>query len=202
MLKKAMMLAFAAAALAAFVIPATASAVWTKDHVVLQTSDTIQVTGQVSFHGELGTIECQTDATAQLLAGQTTASVKQFEVDLTSGGTVTDKCSVAGGLAGLGCTDVASMTTEGLPWTAHAVSTTTVSITTGTIQTHLHGGTFCPKTIQMTPGTLHLTTNTDFTWSTGGITGQLQGHTSFGANNPVAYTSHVLITPSGRYGVL
>jgi hypothetical protein len=201
MFKKAMMLAVAAAALVAFAIPATASANWQDHSATLQQNANIQVTGQARFQGEsIGAIECQTDASATLIAGQTTASVTAFGVDLTeAGSTVTSKCFVNSTLEAFGCSDVAQVTVEGLPWTAHATNTQTIAVTTGTIQNHLHGGIFCPKTVQLTPGTVNINTSTAGTWTTGQLSGQLLGHGSVQQN--VAISGHGLVTPSGTYGV-
>lgn len=199
MFKKAMMLAVAAAALVAFAIPATASANWQHNHAELGQNANIEVTGQSKFQGEVGNVECQTVAAVQLLAPGTTANVNSFVVDVTGSETVTDNCQVGGGLASLGCTDVASVTTEGTPWTAHAISSTTVSVTTGTIQNHLHGGIFCPKTQQLTPGTVHITTTTDGTWTQGQLSGELQVHSS-GVTQQVTVTGTGAVSPSGTYG--
>jgi hypothetical protein len=201
MFKKVMMLAVAAAALAAFVIPATASAEWTHNHQSLVGNANIEVTGQAKFQGEVGFVECQTKAIAQLTGGTTTADVQAFEVDVQGTETVTDNCSVGGGLLSLQCTDVSSVTTAGIPWTAHATSTKTVAVTTGTIQNHLHGGFFCPKTIQLTPGTVHITASTENTWTTGELSGELQADPSIGGPQQVIITGHGTITPSGTYGV-
>lgn len=210
MLKKAMMLAVAAAALTALVIPAAASAQWqhhtqdanTQVHAI-QVDKTIQVTGQSRFQGEIGAVECQTDAHAELLAGQTTVTVTQFGVDLTeAGSTVTSKCFVDATLEGFGCTDVSSVTVEigsGNHWIGHATTPTTIDVTTKTIQNHLHGGIFCPKTIQLTPGTVGITLSSH-TLETGQLHGQLQAHSAVGAQN-VTVGGHGVVTPSGTYGI-
>lgn len=201
MFKKAIMLAVAAAAIAAMAIPASASAAWTHHNTHLAQNAQIQVTGQAHFEGEeIGGVACQTDAQATLLAGQTTATVTNFGVDLTeAGSTVTSKCSVNAELAFFGCTDVGQVTVDGLPWTAHATNTQQIAVTTGTIQNHLHGGIFCPKTIQLTPGTVNINTSTAGTWTTGELEGQLLGHGAVQQN--VNITGHGTVTPSGTYGV-
>lgn len=202
MFRKVMMLALAAGALAALMAPAGASATWTKDHQALQENAQIELTGQAAIHGEVGSIECQVRSLMQLTAGTTTAVVTESGVDLKeAGSTVTSKCSISGGLESFGCTDVASSTAAGLPWTAHAVSTQTISTTTGTVQNHLHGGIFCPKTVQATPGTVlsHLTTQN--TWTTGTSSGTLQIHLSNGGSQEVQVTGHGSVGGGGKYGV-
>lgn len=201
MFKKAMMLAVAAAALVAFAIPATASAKWQEHGSDISQDVPLQVTGTSEFHGEIGGLTCQTDATATLLAGTTTASVTSFGVDLTeAGSTVTSKCSVDSTLASFGCTDVGQVTVAGLPWTGHATSTQRITVTTGTIQNHLHGGIFCPKTIQLTPGEVDVVTSTTSTWTQGDLEGELEAHSAVGAQD-VVITGDGVVTPSGKYGV-
>jgi hypothetical protein len=199
-MKRITMLAMTAA-LAALMVPATAAAQWQDNHQTLAQNAVIQYTGQYRYQGEAGIVECQMTAAVQLTAGTTTAHVQSFAVDLEGGGTVTDHCSIGGGYGTLGCTDVSAVTGAGFPWTAHATSTQTIAITTGTIQTHMHGGFFCPKTMQFTPGTLHLTMSTQNTWSTGELGGLFQVHPSIGSSQTMTITGHGAITPSATYGV-
>jgi hypothetical protein len=199
MFKNTTILAVATAALVTFAIPATASANWQHHNTPLQANANIQFTGQFRVQSEMA-FECQIDATATLIAGQTTASVTAFGVDLTeAGSTVTSRCFINSTLEAFGCTDVAQVTVEGLPWTAHATNTQTIAVTTGIIQYHLHGGIFCPKTIQLTPGTVNINTSSAATWTTGQLSGQLLAHGSVQQN--VSIAGHGLVTPSGRYGV-
>jgi hypothetical protein len=198
MIRKLMMLAFAAA-LVAFAIPATASAQWTKHTQTLQQNDNVQITGQTKFQGGIGNVECQTVADQQLLAGQTTATLQGIQVDVTGQETVTDNCVVGGGLASLGCTDVASVTSAELPWIAHGTSGQTGSLTTGTIQYHLHGGIFCVKTMQLTPGTVHMTTAQQDHWTQGQLSGELQVHSGQTKQN-VTVSGTGSITPALTYG--
>jgi hypothetical protein len=205
MIRKLMMLAFAAA-LVAFAIPATASAQWTKHTQTLGQNDQIQVTGQFKFQGGIGNLECQTNAAAQLTASTTTADVTSFVVDVTGVETVTDNCTIGGGLASLGCSDVASVTSSAsvaTPWVAHLVSTQTIDIATGTMQNHLHGGIFCPKTQQLTPGTVTLQTGQQDHWTQGQLFGELQIHSGEGqqqVTQQAVYSGAVTITPGGTYG--
>lgn len=200
MAKKTMMIAELAGALALLVVPPHASATWTDNHQNLSENRQVEVTGQVKLESQIGAIECQVRSVMQLLAGQTTAQVTVSEIDLTeAGSTVTSKCSVDPTLEGFGCTDVASGTTAGLPWTAHAISTQTIATTTGTAQLHLHGGLFCLKTLQLTPGTVHSTLTTSNTWTTGSTIGQLQVHQ--GAGSPLVTIQGHGTVGTGRYGV-
>jgi cell division septation protein DedD len=199
-MRKKMMLTVAMAALAMMILPAAAAAQWTNNDATLATNARVPTTGQARFQGEaVGAVECQVAAEAQLTAATTTGHT-QFEVDTRAGATSTEACSVAGPLASLGCTDVSSVTIEGLPWTFHATSTQTVSVTTGTIQTHLHGGIFCPKTQQLTPGTVHITTSTQNTWNTGQLSGTLKAH-SGGVESQVNIIGHGALIPLVTTGI-
>lgn len=189
------------ATLFALAVPAGASAVWQHHSVNLSQNAQVQLTGQFGLQGEVGGVECQIDATMQLVAGTTTANITSFGVDLTeAGSTVTSKCRVDATTESFGCSDVAQVTVAGLPWTAHAISTQTITITTGTIQFHKHGGIFCPKTKQFTPGTIHLTTTTAATWTRAEPSGILFAHHGGGSGNG-SPQGQLGITPSGTYGV-
>lgn len=201
-MKKITAIAMAVAALLALAIPMSASARWQHHNQDLQQNAQIQTTGQFGWEGEeAGAIHCQIDTRSTLLAGQTTASVTQFEVDLTEAGnpTPTQKCQVGPVYESFGCTDVSQLTVAGLPWTSHATNTQQVAMTTGTIQYHLHGGIFCPKTVQLTPGTVNLNMSSAGTWTTNQLSGQLAAHGPIQQN--VIVTGHWFITPSGTYGV-
>lgn len=72
MLKKIMALVVAALAVLAVSAP-MASATWFKHHNAIQANETIQLTGQFKFNSiVVGSIECQTQASVELIAGQTT----------------------------------------------------------------------------------------------------------------------------------
>lgn len=190
----------AVVAVAALALPATASATWQHHNTQLQQNSLIELTGQFKYQGQVGNIECQVVVPAQLIAGTTTANISAFDVDIQGSETVTDNCQVGGGLANLGCTDVKAVTDEGLPWVAHATSTQTIAITTGIIQTDLHGGIFCPKVLQNTGGTLHLTMSTANTWVAGQLSGELLVHAGGGSQN-MTYTGQLSLTPASTYGV-
>jgi hypothetical protein len=74
MLKKTMMTAMATAVVAAFAIPAAATASLWKHHVQnIQQNKSIALTGNTLIHsGVVGGIECQTTGTLQLTAGTST----------------------------------------------------------------------------------------------------------------------------------
>ncbi|HET9394466.1 MAG TPA: hypothetical protein VFO36_00305 [Nitrospiraceae bacterium] len=200
MLRKVTIFAIAGAAIAALAIPTTAAAQWTENHQQVTQSSSSVTTGQTKYQGQIGSVECQTVSLAELIGGTTTAQVV-LKTDVEGQETVTDNCSVGGGLVSVGCTDVKEIVYENEPWTAHATSTQTIAITTGTIITHLHGGVFCPKTIDVTPGTVHITTSTSNTWTTGQISGALQAMPSTGGNQTMTITGHGTIDPSEITGV-
>jgi hypothetical protein len=95
------------------------------------------------------------------------------------------------------------VTSSALPWTAHKAATNTVTVTTGTIQTHHHGGFFCPKTVQLTPGTVTLTIPHEQrnTIKEGTLSGELKADPSIGsAQNVTISGSGSLTEGSGTYG--
>lgn len=198
MFRKAMLLAAAAASVAALAVPATAPANWKHGQATLQADASATITGQWRYQGQTGNVECQVIMNAQLTAGTTTGH-SQFDVD--NGGLVNDeaKCSVGGGTIGLGCTDVEQMTIAGA-WTFHAVSTTTIAVTTGTLQFHLTGGALCPKTKQLTPGTIHITTGQDL-FEQVQFSGQQQLHAPPGPSQLATISGTASITPSGTFGI-
>lgn len=191
----------AASAMMALAIPSAASAQWQHNHGAMEENPQVQFTGQFKAEGAFGILACQVDVRFTLLANTTTAAVEGFEVDQTeSGTTVTDKCSVDITLETLDCDDIGGLTTEGLPWVAHGVTAQTLAVTTGAIQYHLDGSIFCPKTIQLTPGTFHLGANSAKTWSTGVLSGQQKIHAPGGTQN-ATINGHWSMTPSATYGI-
>jgi hypothetical protein len=141
MLKKTMMTAMATAVVAAFAIPAAATAsLWKHHNQNLATNAQIDLTGQTKFQGEVGSIECQRTMQITLTAGTGTGNITKFEPDLDeAGSTVTSKCKAAGFLAAC---QVHSAVSEGLPWVIHN-ETQRIEITSGKINVGLTGG-FCP----------------------------------------------------------
>lgn len=205
MFKKLTVLAVAVAALAALAIPASASANWQHNGGLLLENKTIEIETQLSLQSEVGSIKCGMWIHADLLAQQTTATVTNVAVNLLKGGTVTDTCSVGGGLTGLGCIDVGSLTVDIGPddhWTAHGNGTRNIAITTDTMQAHLHGGMLCPKTIQITPSTINFVPEKE-AFGTGELQGTVQTHLSapMAGEKPAIVTGHGNVIPAGTYGV-
>lgn len=202
MFKKATMLAVAVAALAALAAPA-ASANWQHNGGLLLENKTIEIETQLSLQSELGSIKCGMWIHADLLAQQTTATVTNVAVNLLKGGTVTDTCSVGGGLVSMGCIDVGNLTVDIGPddhWTAHGNGTRNLAITTDIMQAHLHGGVLCPKTMQITPSTINFVPEKE-AWGTGELQGTVQTHLSMGGAKPAIVTGHGSVIPAGTYGV-
>jgi hypothetical protein len=199
-LKKMTMLVVGAAALVALGVPAGASAQWTDNHATLAANAAFQLTGQWKFQGEVGSVECQVTSAGQLTSGTTTGNLQSFAVDQANGKTVAENCTIGGGLVIVGCTTVSSVTSAGFPWGIHLQSTQTIDITTGTMQNHLNGGMFCPKTLQLTPGTVVLHMEQQDTWTQGQITGELPVDPSIGRPQNAIYSGVVSITPGGTYG--
>jgi hypothetical protein len=78
-MKKLTIIAALAMAVAAFVVPSTASAVWMEDHDDLVANAPIHTEGSFSFDSGSAAINCTAvTSTIQLTGGQTTGHVNQF----------------------------------------------------------------------------------------------------------------------------
>jgi hypothetical protein len=202
MLKKIMMLALAATAVAAVTAP-MASANWTHNGVNIPagTNPQVQFTGQALFTSAVvGGINCQTDAKVQLEGGSTTGKVTQFEVDLTeAASTVTKKCVTSGPIAP--CL-VKSVQATSLPWQIHSDGADVVTITTGEIDNVLEsqtgGACGVVQQIKLKPGTVSALIPAGQTKAISivHLSGQLE--TTTGSKVQIAGTQNV--TPSGTYG--
>jgi len=208
MLKKIMTLAVAALAVLAVSAPA-ASATWFKHHSAIQADETVQLTGQFKFSSvAVGSIECQTEASMQFLAGQTTTLIPQFGLD--TGSTPTKRCVTGGPL---GPCDVTSFTSDATifnAWVAHLLQNKdTIEITTGTSQNKLEGSNATTQTqhtacalaqiIQLKGGTIYATiVGSTCTVSQVTLSGQLETQT--GAKVTISGTQSVI--PGATYGTL
>jgi hypothetical protein len=200
MLKKTIMLAMAMAVVAAFAVPAVASAGLWKHHATnIAVNKSITLTGQTLIHsGVVGGIECQTTGTLQLTAGTGTGHISKWGVDLDeAGSTVTSKCKATGFLAqcqvhsmvatGTGGQDIAKF-----PWIVHN-KTKTVEVTTGEVHWGITGA-FCPgATATFTPGIVTLTPNQTKTVTSFALSGNVQVHILDGTGKTVS-TAVVAVT--------
>jgi hypothetical protein len=152
MLKKLTVLAMTVGAVAAFALPASASAAWKHHSTSIATDQTVGFTGNARFQGGLGGIECQITSQTKFLAGQTTGTAETFVAHPTSD---TANCR---GLGGLAFCQIHNLTPQqAANWTIHTATATTVSVTTTTIHSQATGA-FCPvTTISLTAGTATLT---------------------------------------------
>jgi len=143
-MKKIIMLAMAAAVVAAFAVPAAASAsLWKHHKQVLAQNAQIQLTGNAKFSGGLGSVDCETTSQLTATAGTGTGKVTQFQPDLDQvGSTVTSKCTAGGFL--VACQVHSSQATIPVPagWEIHN-ETSRIEITSGDIHIGMTGG-FCP----------------------------------------------------------
>jgi hypothetical protein len=205
MLKKTMILALAAMAVAAF-SASVASANWTHNHKVIQsgTNPTDPVfTGQALFTSAVvGGIDCQTKATGQITGGTTTGHIGTFGPDLDeTGSTVTTKCVTSGPIAPCLVKSVQSL---GLPWTIHVVNSATISITTGEIVNVLEnqtgGACGVVQQIKLKAGTVHgtITPGETCTVHQAHLSGELQTQT--GSKVVVGGTQTLL--PTKTYGTI
>lgn len=194
MLKKTMMLAMAMAVVAAFAVPAAASAGLWKHHTTnIATDQQITLTGQAKFSsGGVGSIDCQTTSQLTATAGTSTGTVTKFDVDLDeAGSTVTTKCKSGAFLAGC---QVHASQAQGLPWTIHN-DTKEVTITNGVILIEMTGG-FCPgKTATVTPGHVTATPNQTKTVTTFTLSGTVGVHI-YANHNPHATQQPVISDPA------
>ena len=205
-MRKAILLAMAAAIVAMFAIPGSASAAWTKHHATNLASQELEITGtDLFFETEVGGVTCSTTNSKVLFEGNsTTGKVNSFAPE----GSITSNCQ---GRGLIGQCDVHEATADpatggsdpnDLRWVIHTASSTTVSITSGTITNTLTGF-FCPHTLSLTPGTVTMTvaageTNTT---STASLSGELvtDGDLGNGIETEVSGTVHVLGTIT--YGI-
>jgi hypothetical protein len=156
MLKKMTVLAMAIGVVAAFALPASASASWKHHGVAIQVDKDISLTGKVRFQGGIGGVECQITSTATFFAGQTTGLADTFDVHP---GDETSNCVGLGGLAPCQIHNVTPQ--QNINWSFHTEAWQTVTavqngqttlgtthqkaavITPQTITSQLTGGIFC-----------------------------------------------------------
>ncbi|HEU4393726.1 MAG TPA: hypothetical protein VFR04_08855 [Solirubrobacterales bacterium] len=195
-MRKAVLLAMAAAIVAMFAIPGSASAAWTKHHVNNNANQELEITGtDMFFETSVGGVTCTSTISKVLFEVGTTGKVNSFEAEPTN----TSQCQGRGAIAQC---DVHEAKADNLPWVIHTVSATSVSITTGTITNTLTGF-LCPHTLQLTPGTVTMTVNAaeTNTTSTATLSGGLttDGDLGNGIATSVSGTVHVLGTIT--YGI-
>ena len=195
-MRKAILLAMAAAIVAMFAIPGPASAAWTKHHVNATESFELELSGtDVYYEGSWGGVTCsQMTSKVFFEAGTTTGTVNTFEPVPS----VTAQCQGTGTIAQC---DLHEIKADNLPWTIHTATSDTVTITAGTVTTTMTG-VFCAHTLNLTPGTMTLTvaagqTNTT---STATLSGALVQDGELGTSNvTINGTFHVLGTIT--YGI-
>jgi hypothetical protein len=205
MLKKTILLAMAAAIVAAFAMPAAASASLWKHHAQAIPNDRqITLTGQAKFQGAVGSVECQTTSQITLTAGTSTGNVTKFEPDLDeAGSTVTQKCKAGGFLAGC---QIHSSVGENLPWVVHN-TTQKIDVTSGSIRVGFTGG-FCPgQSATVTPpdGVNHFVTanpNQPHTVTSFELHGQVLVHVYNGAHDAAHTVQTGTATVTGTATIL
>jgi hypothetical protein len=100
MLKKITVLAMAVGVVAAFALPASASAAWKQNHQQpIPDNKTLGLTGTVAFHGKVGAVQCQITSTTTLFANQTTGQADTFQIHPAGPEAETKNCKGLGGLA-------------------------------------------------------------------------------------------------------
>jgi hypothetical protein len=173
-MKKAMLLAMAAAIVAMFAVPGPASAAWTKHHkAITENVKDLEFTGtNIKFQGPFGAFQCNTISKVDFTANTTTGEITTFKPD----GNSTDKTICKGTEAQAQC-EVHDFTPHGLPWTIHTLGKNasgegTVSVTTGTITTQNTG--FLCLSPDLTPGTVHFSSSEINTTSTANLSGTLK----------------------------
>jgi hypothetical protein len=198
-MRKAILLAMAAAIVAMFAVPGSASAAWTKHHLAIGADVELEITGtSLTFEGSFGGFECNTISKVEFTQGTTTGKVKTFKPH----GNSTDK-AVCRGTGAQGHCEVHDFTPVGLPWTIHTVGKNalgegTVSITTGTIETK-NTGVLCFSP-DLTPGTVHFSVPATQinTTSTATLGGALLSHNP---SETVTVSGQVHVLGTITYGV-
>jgi hypothetical protein len=191
-MRKAILLALAAAIVAMLAIPGSASAAWTKDHLAITESKELEITGtNIQFAGAFGAYECNTISKVHFTAGTTTGLITTFEPD----GAATNKAVCKGTGPQAQC-EVHKFTPEKLPWVIHtvgknALGESTVSITSEEIKTSNTG--FLCLSPKLTLGTVHVSSSETNTTSTAMLSGTLVAHAASTTENvTISGTVHVL----------
>ena len=201
-MRKAILLAMAAAIVAMFAVPGSASANWTKHHAALPAGQNaeLEITGtDIRFTSSSGGVTCSsTISKVDFEGGTTTGKITSFAPEVSKQTTITEDCQGTGILEGC---EVHQVTANNLPWTIHTATSDTVTITTGGVTNELSGF-FCPTSAVATGGTVTMTVaaGETTTTSTATLSGTLPG--DVGGLTPtltVAGTVHVLGTIT--YGI-
>jgi hypothetical protein len=152
-MKKAILFAMAAAIVAMFAVPGSASAAWTKHHANITANAELELTGtNIQVSGAFGAYECNTISKVdfETTNSSTTGKVTTYKPD----GKSTEK-SVCKGTGAQAQCEVHDFTADGLPWVIHTVTPDTVTMTTGSITTQNTG--FLCLSPTLTGGTLTMT---------------------------------------------
>jgi hypothetical protein len=153
MFRKTMILAMAVGIVAAMALPASAGASWKHNGVATQQNVQLPFTGtNIKFESQTigGGLGCQVTSEVTFEPG-TTGKAKSFKAHPTSD---TTNCFGTGGLAFCQVHNLQPQT--GFQWVIHTAgaTTTSITITHGTITSQTTGG-FCPFShLDLTPGTL------------------------------------------------
>jgi hypothetical protein len=156
MLRKMTVLAMAIGVVAAFALPASASASWKHHGVAIQVDKDISLTGKFRTQAGIGGIECQVTTTVTFFAGQTTGIIDTFDVH------PQDETTDCKGLGGLAPCQIHNLTPQqNTNWSFHTEAWQTVTavqgqqttfgathqkalvITPQTLQYQMTGGIFC-----------------------------------------------------------
>jgi hypothetical protein len=143
MFRKTMILAMALGVVAAMALPAGAGASWKHGGVAIKENVQLPFTGtNIKFESQTigGGLGCQVTSNVQFKAGQTTGTATSFTAHPTND---TTNCFGTGGLAFCQVHNLQPQT--GFQWVIHTAgaTTTSITITHGTITSTTTGG-FCP----------------------------------------------------------
>jgi hypothetical protein len=190
MLKKMTMLAMASAAIAAFAVPATASANWTHDHIDIPSGQDphILLEGTWGFEAEVGDVTChETTFTLQLTGGTTDSHLKSMAFH-----NPTTKCTATGLLATI-CGEN-SFTGGELTGEPTGTITGAKAIDIEGIVLHTNFGECLSLTLSG-----DLTAEVDKGESMGNLS--LEGTLDTGGFGEVEVDGNLTITPEGTYGI-
>lgn len=203
-----MLLALAAIAAVAFAIPAVASAnwnesgvaitesvgkmqtQWSKEGTPLTSEATITLGGSLN-HG--GGADCTATSGALTLNPGSTGGVTEFAI-------VPSSCTVTSSMRALGCTKVASVSANSLPWSVKAVETggnRNLEIEGVSLTYKYEGTSLCSKGIT---GTLSGNA-TAIPNNSGSISSLSLSGTMMHGGTKVAVSGTQIVKPAGQYGI-
>jgi hypothetical protein len=195
-MKKAILLAMAAAIVAMFAVPGSAPAAWTKHHKAITENAEIEITGtNIQFAGAFGSYECNTISKVdfETTNSATTGKITTFKPD----GKSTEK-SVCKGTGAQAQCEVHDFTADNLPWVIHTATADTATITSGSVTTQNTGFLCLSPTVTGGTTTMTVAAGQTNTTSTATLSGTLQGDSP---NETVTISGECHVLGTITYGI-